>query len=218
MPATDIIPLDEARIPAASAMLARAFFDDPLHAYYFPDPGERAAGAAAVFATMLRFGVRFGGAVVTAGEMLGASAWVPPGQWDLTPERAAAIGLTGLPAVIGEAAAERLLRTYMTLHELHADLGRDHWYGVVGGVVPEARGRWISRALLEPLVRSADEAGQGCYLETCNPVSMKLYTRGAGFRLLREVVDPGSGVRFWMLIRDPRTGAAAGTVRAQRPR
>jgi GNAT superfamily N-acetyltransferase len=218
VPQTEIVPLDPSQIPEAAGMLARAFFDDPLQAYYFPDPSERLPRAQAVFAMLLRYCLRYGEAVVTAGPIHGVGAWIRPGEWEWTPERAAEIGLMELPAQIGEEAAQKMLGTHMALLPFHhSEVPKDHWYGVLGGVAPEARGRWLGRALLEPLCRRVDESGLCSYLETCNPVSMTLYTRGAGFRMLRDIVEPESGIRFWLLVRDVRSGAAAGTVRAQRP-
>jgi hypothetical protein len=61
-----IVRLAEQDVSAAAAALARAFQDDPLQTYVFPDPVERAARSPAHFAPLLRYGLLFGEVLTTA--------------------------------------------------------------------------------------------------------------------------------------------------------
>lgn len=214
MARTEIVKLEDHHVRPAADVLARAFMDEPTAIHLFPDPAVRAANAWALFAALLRFGVRFGGGVTTAGGVLGAAAWVAPGQWQVTMEQAAEAGFTELPALIGGDAAAKFFEMYQVLAEHHAaDAPPHHWYGVVGGVAPEARGRWLGHALLRPLFQRVDEDGAYYYVETSDPGTMALYTRSAGLRVLRDL--DVCGVRVWTLLREPRSGVAAGSVHAR---
>ena len=82
--------LNEAEIAAAGYTLATALHDDPFLAYVFPDPGERRARSPLKFATLVRFSSLFGSVVVTE-DLLGISAWQPPGV-HVTRERAQRAG------------------------------------------------------------------------------------------------------------------------------
>ncbi len=73
-----IIPLGEGDLPAAAAALARAFQDDPLQTYVFPDPTERAARSPGHFAPLLRYGLQFGEVLTTTGSPAGAAVWLGP--------------------------------------------------------------------------------------------------------------------------------------------
>src|SRR5690606_13528989 len=95
----EIVPLEEARVQQAADALARAFMHEPTSLHLFPDPDSRATKSASLFAALLRFGMHYGGALTTAGDVLGASAWSAPGQWQITKEQAAAIGFLELPAL-----------------------------------------------------------------------------------------------------------------------
>ena len=213
MARTEIVRLEDHHVRPAADILARAFMDEPTSVYLFPNPEDRAAKSWALFAALLRFGMHFGEAVTTAGDVLGAAAWAAPGKWQVTAEQAAEAGFLELPALIGDEAAMKFFEMYQVLAAHHeADAPPHHWYGVVGGVAPEARGRWLGHALLRPLFKRADEEGAYYYVETTDPGTMALYTRSAGLRVLREL--DVCGVRVWTLLREPRTGVAAGSVHA----
>ena len=206
MTVQNIVPLREEHLSAAAEALARAFHDDPLQAYVFPDPAERAARSPAHFAPILRYGLLFGEVWTTEGTPLGASVWLPPGGWEVTPERAAAAGLNDLPQAIGEEAAGRFFSALGAIDPYHREVP-PHWYLMVVGVSPEGRGRGLGRALIQPIMDRADSAGFSCYLETAQPDNVSFYER-LGFTLVLDVMEPQSGLRMWAFRRDPPRPAA----------
>ena len=193
----EIVPLREAELPLAAAALSRAFHDDPLQIYTLPDPGDRAALSPALFAAALRCGLLFGEVLTTAGVPLGAAVWLGPDGWDITPEKATAAGFDRLGGEIGEAAAERFFSALAAAEPYHREaVPPAHWYVMVVGITPEAQGKGLGRALLQPMIDRADAAGQPCYLETAHPTNVAFY-EGLGFDRVAEIVEPRSGVRFW---------------------
>ncbi len=203
MPAPTIVSLNEADLLAAAAGLARAFQEDPLQTYVFPDPAERAARSPGHFAPLLRYGLRFGEVLTTTRPSDGAAVWLGPDAWEVTPERAAAAGLDDLPVVMGEAAAERFFSVLATVDPYHhSDVPAGHWYVMVVGVAPEAQGQGIGRALLQPIIDRADAACQPCYLETAQPNNVAFYEH-LGFQRVVDAVEPRSGLRMLTFRRDP---------------
>jgi ribosomal protein S18 acetylase RimI-like enzyme len=193
----EIVPLREADLPLAAVALSRAFHDDPLQVYTLPDPAERAALSPALFAAALRYGLLFGEVLTTAGRPVGAAVWLGPNGWDITPEKAAAAGFDRLGGEIGEDAAERFFSALAAGDPYHREaVPPAHWYVMVVGIAPEAQGKGLGRALLQPMIDRAAAAGQPCYLETANPANVAFYER-LGFDRVAEIVEPRSGVRFW---------------------
>jgi hypothetical protein len=82
---SNIVPLTEENLAAADS-LARAFHNDPLQSYVFPDENERRMRSPAHFAPLLRYGMLFGEVLTTEGNPLGAAVWLPPETWEVTPE------------------------------------------------------------------------------------------------------------------------------------
>lgn len=201
MTVPNIVPLREEKLSAAAEALARAFYDDPLQAYVFPDPAERAVRSPQHFAPILRYGLLFGEVLTTEGTPLGASVWLPPGEWEVTPERAEEAGLNDLPEAIGEEAAERFFSATGAVEMYHREVPQ-HWYLMVVGVSPDGRGQGLGRALIQPIMDRADAAGMPCYLETAQPDNVAFY-KHLGFRQVVEVVEAQSGLRLWTFRRDP---------------
>ncbi len=192
-----IVSLERRHLPAAAAALARAFQDDPLQSWTFPDPDERAERSPAHFAPLLEYGLQFGHVLTTDGVPKGASVWLPPGATTVTDERAAAAGLDTLPDVLGAEAAERFFSVLGAIDPFHkTDVPPAHWYLFVLGVEPGAQGLGLGRALTEPIVDRARRDGVPCYLETSAPRNVGFYQH-LGFRVIRDVVDDRSGLRLW---------------------
>ena len=198
----EVGPLRENDLPAAAAALSRAFYDDPLQVYTLPDPVEREERSPALFTAALRYGLLFG-EVLTTPDVQGAAIWIGPDAWDITEERAAAAGFDRLPGEIGAEATERFFSVLAVADEPHRrDVRPDHWWVMVLGVAPDAQGRGLARAFLEPGMRRADAAGQQCYLETANPDNIEFYER-MGFQRITELAHPESGLRLYTFRRDP---------------
>ena len=202
-----IVPLQRKDLPRAAAALARAFHDDPLQTYVLPDPAMRAERSPAHFAPILEYGLRFGTVLTTSGEPQGAAVWLPPGETAVTDERSVEAGLDRLPEVLGADAAERFFSVLATVDPHHrTDVPSDHWYVLVLGVEPSAQGRGVGRALLTPILEDARRDRLPCYLETSQPRNVEFYQH-LGFKVLRDIVDEGSGLRLWTFRLDPEPSA-----------
>jgi ribosomal protein S18 acetylase RimI-like enzyme len=203
MTSSNIVSLTEENLVAAADSLARAFHNDPLQSYVLPDETERRMRSPAHFAVGLRYGMLFGEVLTTEGKPLGAAVWLPPDGWEITPERAAEAGFDDLPNVLGEEATNRFFSVLGSLDPYHhRDVPPAHWYVMIVGVSPEARGQGLGRALLEPIMNRADASGLPCYLETAQPDNVAFYEY-LGFKKIVEMVEPQSGLRLWTFRRDP---------------
>jgi ribosomal protein S18 acetylase RimI-like enzyme len=206
-PATEpprIVPLSAARLDAAAESLGRAFHEDPLQRYVLPDAAQRRRRSPAHFRPVLAYGLRYGEVFTTEAGPLGAAVWLPPGATAVTEERAASVGMDRLGESIGEEAAARFYSVLGYLDPFHEqDVREPHWYTMVVGVSPEAQGRGLGRALLRPVLERAAAAGQPCYLETAQPANVGFY-RALGFRVVRDMLEPGSGLRLWTFRWDAR--------------
>src|SRR5687768_2688290 len=194
--------MDEDGLPAAAQALANAFMDDPLEKYTFPNEDERRAKAPGHFAAALRYGLKFG-EVYAASDGAGASIWLKPCETEITPERAIEGGFAELPAVMGEDAFNRFFTAFNFAEEYHKrDASEPHWYTMVLGVDPAFQGQGYGRLLLETVMDRARADGTPVYLETAQPKNVSFYEK-MGFRVLRELVEPSSGLPMWTFRFDP---------------
>ena len=64
-------------------MLARAFIEDPVMVYMFPDPAVRRRKLAPLFRLLFQSNHALGGCDVT-GDSDAAAMWRPPGHWHIS--------------------------------------------------------------------------------------------------------------------------------------
>ncbi len=188
--------LAEKKIKAASESLSKAFMNDPLQIYVFPDEEVRRQKSPAHFEGILRYGHMFGEVYATQ-NLEGAVVWLPPGNTDITPEKAEKGGLDNLPPLLGEAATARFFSVMNFLDPFHkSDVTELHWYTMVIGVVPDFCGLGYGRALMLHIMEKAQKDHTNIYLETVQPSNIHFYTK-LGFKVLRELTHPGSKLPLW---------------------
>ena len=193
--------LTEIDIAPAARALGDAFFDDPMQIYVLPDPEERAARSPGQFERLLRFGMLFGTATTSAGEIRGACITQPPGA-DMTSERAIEAGVHEFGDVLGAEAFGRLGSCFEYLEANHrARVPLPHWYVMVLGTERASHGRGVGSALLSDVAARADAAEVPLMLDTCTGRNVGFY-RGHAFEVTDESVDPASGLRWWTMVRD----------------
>jgi GNAT superfamily N-acetyltransferase len=186
-------------VDSAAPVIARAFHDDALTVYFFPDEEERSRLAPLMFDALVRYDCLFGQVDYLDG-FSAVATWMRPGDTAETPERLAAAGFDDLPA---DMPLERLDAFFAAVAPLHARAVSDpHWYLRLLGVDPAQQGRGLGGALLGHGLKRAAAELRPCYLETFEERNGPFYLRH-GFELVVDEVEPTSGVRIWGFVRDP---------------
>ena len=184
------------QVDRCAASLATAFMTDPLQTYTFPDEAERRLKSPAHFKAFLQYGMMFGEVYASDG-CEGAVVWLRPNETDITPENAEQGGLAKLPELLGEESASRFFSVLDFIDPFHKqDVPQPHWYVMVIGVDAAHQGKGLGKSLLQPVLRRAAADGVPVYLETAQPSNVPFY-KNLGFKIVKEVVEPVSGLRLW---------------------
>jgi ribosomal protein S18 acetylase RimI-like enzyme len=177
-------------------MLARAFDDDPVIGWVFPDDAKRPRMARRLFAIRLEHLID-DEETYTAGNR-GGALWALPGQWKIS----ALQQLTMTARLLGGLGV-RTPRILGGLHEIERrHPNAPHYYLAVLGVDPDDQGQGLGSALMGPVLRSCDQDGVAAYLESSKERNVDFYARH-GFRVTEELRLPG-GPPVWLMWRDPR--------------
>jgi len=190
-------------MPAAAAMLARAFHDDPLMRYAIPDPDERARLLPPLYERMIRFGMLAGEVHATVSTPEGVAIWMPPNaKW--TRENMEASGMHEIPHLIGDDAYQRYREVVGREWQARLrEIPGPGWYLFILGVEPRVQRRGLGGALMRPILERADTEQLVCYLETENERNVAFYLKH-GFDLIVSEKAGASGVRFWTFSRIPK--------------
>ena len=178
----------------ARTLLARAFADDPLMTWFFPDDEARLHACAAMFGLFAERYLRDGRVDVVRRERpVAVAMWRLPGA----PEEPGTLPtMPGLmPLLMGPAAAERGA-ALSVLADLRPP--EPHAYLHLLGVDPALRGQGLGGEALAPGRAAAREAGLVACLETMNPRNVPFY-EAHGFAVRSEVQLADGGPRVWAM-------------------
>jgi ribosomal protein S18 acetylase RimI-like enzyme len=204
--ARTVRPLVRADLKSAVGALTRAFLDDPVMKWIFPDEGMRERRLPPFFASALRStGLHSEGTevVVAAGQVQGCAIWMAPGTWRPPLRRQ----LAALPSVVLRLRSRLPVAsvTYGALQRVHPE--RPHWYLSGIGTDPQAQGTGVGSELMRSRLIRCDAAGEPAYLESSNESNVPFY-QGHGFRVTGELTIPGGGPTFWLMWRQPQPASA----------
>ena len=181
---------------AISRAIGRAFFDDPVAIYLFPNEATRRAGFGS-FARLAMDQFSSTGVTFVSDPVQGAAIWQAP-----SPPRPGFWRQVSL--------AFRLLRTARSGYARALRLGKaiekqnlkePHWYLAMLGMEPEAQGRGLGTALLQPILERCDKQGATAYLESSKQSNIPFYQH-RGFEVIGEISVP-DGPTVWPMLRRP---------------
>lgn len=192
-------------LPALSAMLARAFDQDPFWRWIVGDQGDYQSRLGHGFAAQLRHLALPGGLVWCGDQHQGASLWSAPGQWHLGVLQQ----LRFLPDFFRMTDWQRLWtvsRAIQAVQDAHPQT--PHYYLQVLGVDPAHQGKGWSKPLLQIILQRADTEQKPVYLETAEESNLSLYRR-YGFEVTTILTGlPGDAPPLWCMWREPNRAGA----------
>jgi GNAT superfamily N-acetyltransferase len=180
-------------VPALSRVLSRAFHDDPVYEWIFPDPQTRARRSPGMFALFTRQMLRHG-AVLTDEARRGVALWRPH-RLELGPIEELSFSL-GMLRLLGRRASS-IGRGFAPIEARHPR--EPHVYLPLLGTEPGHQGCGVGSSLLAPVLRMCDARGLPAYLESSKEDNIPFYRRH-GFELL-EPLEIEGGPRVWPMKR-----------------
>ncbi len=194
----------------AAVVLTRAFHDDPIEKYVFPDPVVRDRAYRLMFAAVVHDCLAHG-AVFTDSRVAGVACWLAPGKTHLT------LGAMLLQARLGVALPllrfkgqdrTRFQAVYQHIAEVHERvMPRSHWYLLALGVDPAYQGQGVGGRLVQPILAQADATGLPCYLEPVEERNVSFYQR-RGFGIIAHEPVSMHGGPVWYMAREPQKSHA----------
>lgn len=185
--------------------LTRAFADDPLCSYVFPNRTRRLQKMRWIYVHWLRLFISRR-LVYTTPELSGAALWHRPEQgFDIGVWEQVQAGF--LPVLFLLHPAEHI-RGFRAHHDAVARMkqfvDKPHWVLDTLGVAPDYHRKGIARTMLQPVMDQADAVGIPCFVNTHNSVNVPFYER-LGFKVIHESLMPGSDITVYSFCRPPQS-------------
>ncbi len=179
------------------AVLADAFFEDPMLSWLMPNDRTRRAQLRRYFGIELRHYTLPRGRVWTTADLAGAALTLPPRAWRAP---------TRVTLLEGSAFLTHLVRASSVGAAMEWRHVRGaHYYVRDVGVLPSRQGQGLGSTLLRPTLERCDREGLPAYLEASSERSAALYER-LGFSVTREL-RVGASPPLWLMRRDPPRAA-----------
>ena len=193
----EVRPAERREARRIGRMLARAFHEDPVQRWMFPEERHWERGSHRAFGYLTSELARKGSAYTTDG-LEGAALWDEPGG---KPSLRLQIQFVVLfISTVGLAHAKQVGRGIGRLERRRPE--EPHWYLGVLGTDPKQRGRGIGAAVMGPVLERCDREGGLAYLESSRPQNIPFYERH-GFAVTEEIALP-EGPSVWGMRREPR--------------
>jgi GNAT superfamily N-acetyltransferase len=207
--------LTRAQKRAAVDTLARAFVDERIMTYYFPEAGpRRTAGVVSLMTLAVNHGQLYGEIYATGpgGQspfQAGVAIWYPPTYSGPSTWKDIRSGGLSLLLQTGFAVVRRMndhvAYSIEVLQEQMRRIGqsnRPYWELWLLAVAPERQGQGYASQLLRPMLASIDAEAMPCYLDTQSEANLSLYER-FGFRVVATGQLPGTEIPHWLMCREP---------------
>jgi len=201
-PDETVVALPKSKIPDAAGLLSRAFWNDPMTVFLYPDVVERGDLHPQFFILSMEHAF-IGGELYTTSAFKGIAVWRFFGDETRPTVDAANDPRNKLPEAMGDVSFQRLMIIAECTNEMHGQLVKEqHCYLFFLGVEPGHQGNGIGSILMQPVLKRADEKGLPCYLETMEEKNLTFYNRH-GFKVVGEKQVPHGGPYIWALLRLP---------------
>ncbi len=194
-------PLRRGEESALGRSMVYAFFDDPVLRMMVPDETRRINKGTWIMEKMIGYCARYG-EVYTDDALSGGSAWLTPGNTEITLMRTIVSGLWQFPFRVGFRNMGRMNRMDAAMKKLHKRIAPgEHWYLQILGTHPNSQGTGLGTAAIEIGAAKARAARLPIYLETMTQVNVDYYEK-RGFEVAEKLeVDPE--LTIWAMLRQP---------------
>lgn len=195
-------PVGSDDIHDLGGVLGRAYQDDPMWAWLWPDAERRARFLDAYFELALRkLFLRLPGRhVSTTSTGAGVAIWAEPDHWRVPPTKALGAG-PGMLRILGMRNLVRSARLLNSIEKHHPN--EPHWYLEALGTVPAQQGKGLGGHALASVLRRCDTEGVPVWTWSSNERNLAFYYRH-GFEVLDTLDFVPGGPPIFPIRRDPR--------------
>ena len=181
----------------------RAFQDDPVTIFAYPNETERKEKIQYGFYMLYKYGIKYGLTYAISKNLEGITIWLPPGK--VYPSIWTMMRLGGFYTMrkvgLKLKAMKRTMTVFKYEEERHKHLvPYNHWYVQNIAVKPEEQGKGYGGLLISTMLKTIESEGLPVYLETNTEKNVSIYQK-YGFEILEHTIVPETDVPLWCMLR-----------------
>ena len=198
-----MIPLDKKDAKRASAMCARAFFEEPFYKIVFPDETTRFKKLIIFFHFRIKYGLAYGKVYTNSKNIENIAIWLPTEKPGMPFSQMLRCGVLLSVLTMGISSLRRLMDIEKYLAAMHSKtITKFHWHLSPIAVDPSVQGQGKGSQLMKPMFEKFDTKKISCFLETQTPENVEIYEH-LGFRKMQIKEIPEISMTNWSMLREP---------------
>jgi len=202
----NLFKLTSDHVKEACKVAGKAFEDDPIMVFTYPDEKERKQNSQYGFYMLYNYGIKYGLAYATSENLEGITIWLPPNKvYPSTWQMMRHGGFYTMRKVgLKLKAMKRTMTVFNYEEERHRELAPfDHWYFQNIAVKPEEQGKGYGGLLITSMLKTIESDGLPIYVETNTEKAMRIYQK-YGFEILEYRIIPETDIPLWCMLRKPK--------------
>ena len=196
-----ILRFDKSNIDLAGKVCTKAYFEDPLFCWFFPEISKRRKNLSHLFNVGFRYTLKYGEVYATSSNIEGVASWLPYDKSSISFEQMIRFGFLNLILKAGIKNLKKMNvydKFCKKKHKQHANFPHCYLYNIA--VDPKYQGKGYSRKLLSPMLARLDEKNLPCYLETQIEKNVSIYQHFE-FDVVEKAIIPGINLDSWFMLR-----------------
>ncbi|MBY9008175.1 MAG: GNAT family N-acetyltransferase [Candidatus Lokiarchaeota archaeon] len=187
-------------------MAGRAFADDPVMVFTYPDEKERNQKAQYGFNMIYIYGIKYGLTYAISENLEGITVWLPsdmvyPSIWTMMRNG-------GFYTMRKIGLKLKVIKKSMAIFKYQEERHRalvpfDHWYFQNIAIEPEEQGKGNGSLLISTMLKTIESDGLPVFVETNTEKAASIYQKH-GFEILEYTIIPETDVPLWCMLRKPR--------------
>lgn len=200
-----LFQLQKRNVVEASLVAARAFQDDLIDSYFFPNPDKRKDNLPAFYEYRLNIAIRHGMVYAASPKMEGIAAWMHSDLGELSFWQLMRSGGFKLFRKLGYRVTSKMIpvRDFVTAMK-KKNAGNKFLHLEILAVEPKFQGLGYAKRLLEPMFEQLDSEGLLCFLETATEKNVPFY-HNFDFEVVEKITIPRTEISLWNMLRKPFT-------------
>jgi ribosomal protein S18 acetylase RimI-like enzyme len=200
----NLVRLEKSRINEAAEVFSRAFEDDPLVRWFFPEISSRFEMSLSYFRFRIMYGISYGEVYATSPNLEGLAIWIPSKNTKMTNFKMFRSGGVRLIKELGFERVGKLTSVGTFVSKIHHRLiNFPHWHLSPMCVEPEYQGKGYGSKLMRSMLNRLDEEKLPCFLETQNKNNVDIY-KHYGFNIIDTTTIPHAKLEHWSMLRYPQ--------------
>uniref|UniRef100_A0A6B2LIY5 N-acetyltransferase domain-containing protein n=1 Tax=Arcella intermedia TaxID=1963864 RepID=A0A6B2LIY5_9EUKA len=139
-------------------------------------------------------------------KVVGVIIWQHPHETNASLSRMIEVGMSDMPRVFGFEGTYKFSVSFKSVQQKRKELMKkeEHMYLFAIGVDPPYQRQGYGSALIQPLLKEADDSNLKCFLE-CSIAESVSFFKKWGFQVIEEVSKHHTGCLTYEMVRKPKS-------------